>query len=531
MSPMHLDHDRCAAAVRSKDVRFDGWFVTGVVSTGIYCRPSCPAITPKVRHMRFYPTAAAAQGEGFRACRRCHPDATPGSPEWGVRSDVVARVVRLVADGVVDREGVDGLARRLGYSTRQVERLVRAELGAGPLALARAQRAQSARLLVERTDLPMAQVADAAGFASIRSFNDTFRQVYAAAPTDLRARLRPRGRGRGEGRARSTTDGAPGSGGAPTTLSLRLPFRGPLHGASLFGHLAATAVPGVEAWRDGVLERHLALPGGPAVAVLRPPAGTDRHVSLTLRLAELRDLAAAIARLRRMLDLDADPQAVDLHLATDPALAPLVAAAPGARLPGGPDPAEMALRVVLGQQVSTAAAATQAGRLVRALGRPLPPAFGPDRFCFPSPAAVAVADDDQLPGMPASRRRTLRALAVTLADGELDLGPGADREQARAQLLALPGVGPWTAEMVLLRGMGDPDAFPATDLGVRVAARHAGLPDAPGPLLDRAVGWRPWRGYATALLWASSTHPAARLPAPFPADAPHATTAPARSTR
>ncbi len=386
MTPMHLDPDRCVAAVRSKDARFDGWFVTGVVSTGIYCRPSCPAITPKVRNMRFYPSAAAAQGEGFRACRRCRPDATPGSPEWGARSDLVARAVRLVADGVVDREGVVGLSRRLGYSVRQVERLVRAELGAGPLALARAQRAQAARLLVERTDLPMAQVAHAAGFASIRSFNDTFSRVYAATPTELRASV--------TGRGSSTTSGArPGvaggaRSGAPTSLSLRLPFRGPLHTASLFGHLAATAVPGVEAWTGDALERHLALPGGPAVAVLRPPAAGARHVELTLRLAEVADLAAAIARVRRMLDLDADPEAVDRHLSGDATLAPLVATAPGVRLPGGPDPAEMALRVVLGQQVSTAAAATQAGRLVRAVGRPLPEVFGPGRFCFPTPDAV-----------------------------------------------------------------------------------------------------------------------------------------------
>lgn len=511
MTRMHLDHDRCAAVVRSKDVRFDGWFVTGVVSTGIYCRPSCPAITPKVRNMRFYPSAAAAQEDGFRACRRCRPDATPGSPEWGARSDVVARAVRLVADGVVDREGVPGLSRRLGYSTRQVERLVRAELGAGPLALARAQRAQAARLLVERTDLPMAQVAHAAGFASIRSFNDTFHRVYAATPTELRASV-PRRGGRGGAGPSSEAEGDGRATGAPTTLTLRLPFRGPLHAPSLFGHLAATAVPGVEAWRGDALERHLALPGGPAVAVLRPPAPDERHVALTLRLAEVRDLAAAIARLRRMLDLDADPEAVDHHLAADAALVPLVTAAPGVRLPGGPDPAEMAVRVVLGQQVSTAAAATQAGRLVRALGRPMPAGFGPDRFCFPTPGAVATAADDELPGMPASRRRTLRAVAAALAEEELDLSPGADRERARAQLLALPGVGPWTAEMVLLRALGDPDAFPATDLGIRAAARAVGLPDAAGQLQDRAARWRPWRGYATALLWASSAHPAARLP-------------------
>ena len=526
MSPIHLDHERCSAAVRSKDVRFDGWFVTGVLSTGIYCRPSCPAITPKVRNMRFYPSAAAAQGDGLRACKRCLPDATPGSPQWHVRGDLVARAVRLVADGVVDREGVGGLADRLGYSTRQVERLVAAELGAGPLALARAQRAQSARVLVESTDLTMAQVAHAAGFASIRSFNDTVRQVYAATPTELRAAARRRGQRAASAGASSPAvpDGgmAPGDATAPTTLTLRLPFRGPLHVPSLFGHLVATAVPGVEAWQDGELHRTLRLPGGPGLAVIRPPAGGERHVRVTLRLQDVGDLAAAIGRCRRMLDLDADPDAVDEHLAADPALAPLVAAAPGVRLPGSPDPAEMALRAVLGQQISTGRAARLAQSLVQTLGEPLPDVFGPDVHLFPTPDAVAGADEDRLPGMPGARRRALRAVATALAAGDLDLGPGADRDQARERLLALPGIGPWTAEVVLLRGMGDPDAFPASDLGVRQSAASAGLPGTARALTTHAARWRPWRGYATALLWACGGHQAARLPAdPAP---PHTST-------
>lgn len=530
MSPMHLDHDRCAAAVRSKDARFDGWFVTGVHSTRIYCRPSCPAITPKVRNMSFYPSAAAAQGAGFRACKRCLPDATPGSPQWHTRSDLVARAVRLVADGVVDREGVTGLADRLGYSTRQVERLVTAELGAGPLALARAQRAQSARLLVEGTDLTMAQVAHAAGFASIRSFNDTVRHVYAATPTELRAAaLRRAGGGRRASAGDAARDGS--GGGAPTTLTLRLPFREPLHVASLFGHLADTAVPGVEAWADGELCRTLRLPGGPGMAIVRPPAEGERHVGVTLRLQEVGDLAAAIERCRRMLDLDADPHAVDEHLGADPALAPLVSVAPGVRLPGSPDPAEMALRAVLGQQISTARAARLAAALVTELGEPLPESFGVDAHLFPTPEQVAGADEDRLPGMPGSRRRALRAVAEALAVGDLHLGPGVDRDQAREQLLALPGIGPWTAEIVLLRGLGDPDAFPASDLGVRRSAAAAGLPDTASSLTAHASGWRPWRGYATALLWASGTHPAARLPddAGHHIPTPHTLT-PSRST-
>ncbi|WP_281966317.1 DNA-3-methyladenine glycosylase 2 family protein [Serinicoccus marinus] len=505
-SAMHLDHDRCATVVRSKDPRYDGWFVTGVLSTGIYCRPSCPAITPRVRNMRFYPSAAAAQGAGFRACKRCLPDATPGSPEWHVRGDVVARAVRLVADGVVDREGVSGLAARLGYSTRQLERLVRAELGAGPLALARAQRAQAARLLLEGTTLTMADVAHAAGFSSIRSFNDTVREVYAATPSQLRAGAR----GGGAGGARGTVGQPPP--GAPTTLTLRLPFRAPLHAPSLFGHLAATAVPGIDTWVDGALVRSLRLPAGPAVAELRPGRPDDRHVHVTLRLTDTGDLAAAIGRCRRMLDLDADPVAIDEHLASDPALAPLVRKHAGVRLPGSPDTDELALRVVLSQQVSTVAAGTLTGRLVQSLGDPLPePLTGPVTHLFPTAAAVAGAADHELPGMPASRQRTLRTVAAALAEGEVDLGPGADWGTAREQLLALPGVGPWTAEMVLLRGLGDPDAFPATDLGVQVTAAAHGLPGGRG-LAQHAAAWSPWRSYATSLLWAASDHAAARLP-------------------
>ncbi|GAA1174547.1 AlkA N-terminal domain-containing protein [Ornithinimicrobium humiphilum] len=514
---VHLDHDRCAAAVRSKDSRFDGWFVTGVLSTGIYCRPSCPAITPKVVNMRFYPSAAAAQGAGFRACKRCRPDATPGSPEWRTRGDVAARAVRLVADGVVDREGVAGLASRLGYSVRQVERLVAAELGAGPLALARAQRAQTARLLVEGTDLSMADVAFAAGFSSIRSFNDTVRAVYATTPRELRTAARRR-----DGTPPSLpgrSGGTVGGGAHPALLHLRLPFRPPLSAAGLFGHLAATRAPGVEVWRDDGLERALRLPHGPAVVRLGPPRPDDRHVPVVLRLLDVRDLSAAIDRCRRLLDLDADPQAVDEHLALDPALRPLVARTPGVRLPGSVDAGELALRAVLGQQVSTVRAGALAAALVAALGEPLPAGLvdpGGPTSLFPTPEALAGAPDAAYPGMPGARRGALRALALALATGDLDLSPGASWSTARAGLLALPGIGPWTAEIVALRGLGDPDALPVGDVGLRAAARAVGLDDAPRALERRAEAWRPWRSYAVQLLWSSLDHPAARLPPPDP---------------
>lgn len=514
-NPHQLDHESRVAVVRSKDPRFDGWFVIAVLSTRIYCRPSCPAIVPKVRNMSFYPTAAAAQGAGFRACKRCLPDATPGSPMWHIRGDVAARAVRLIADGVVDRDGVGGLSARLGYSTRQIERLLREELGAGPLALARAQRAHTARLLIEGTSLTMAQVAHAAGFTSIRAFNATVLEVYAATPSALRRAAR--GRPGPESRVGGSTGHR---GGAPTSVVLRLPFRAPLHVPSLFGHLVATAVPGVEVWDGSTLSLSLSLPRGPAIAELTPPDPGARHVQVRLRLTDMADLAAAIRRCSRLLDLDADPVAVDEHLANDPALAPLVAATPGVRLPGAVDAGELAVRVVLSQQVSTAAATTHTARLVSRLGQPLPESFGSDgpTHLFPTAQVLAGAAQDDLPGMPSSRRRTVLRVATALADGSLELGAGVDRAAARQQLLALPGVGPWTVEMILMRGLGDPDAFPATDLGVHSTAAALGLPSGRG-LITHAAGWSPWRGYAAALLWAGSDHAAASLPGQRPTPA------------
>ena len=489
---MHEDADRCLRAVRSRDARFDGWFFTAVLTTGVYCRPSCPVVPPKAANTRFYPSAAAAQQAGFRACKRCRPDASPGSPQWNERADVVARAMRLIADGVVDREGVPGLAARLGYSTRQVERQLLAELGAGPLALARAQRAQAARLLIETTALPMSDVALAAGFASIRAFNDTVRAVFALPPTELRRRA-----------ARSAIPAAPG------VLSLRLPFRSPLCPGNLFGHLAATAVPGVEEWRDGAYRRAMRLPHGHGIVALRP---LPDHIGCQLALTDLRDLSTAISRCRRLLDLDADPAAVDAALHGDPRLAPLVAASPGRRVPRTVDAPEFAVRAVLGQQVSTAAARTHAARLAATHGEPVTdPAGGLTRL-FPHPAVLAGVDPATL-ALPRARGIALTALATAVADGTVDLTAAADWQQARAKLAALPGLGPWTVETIAMRALGDPDAFTPTDLGVRLAARQLGLPATPAALTRHATAWRPWRAYAVQYLWATSDHAINRLPA------------------
>lgn len=487
MVVMYDDFDRCYRAVQSKDARFDGWFVTAVLTTKIYCRPSCPVRPPYARNMRFYPTAAAAQKAGFRPCKRCRPDASPGSPEWNVRGDVVARAMRLIADGTVDREGVTGLAGRLGYTTRQLERLLQAEVGANPLALARAQRTQTARVLIETTELPFSDVAFAAGFSSIRQFNDTVRTVCDMAPTVLRQRARAR-----FGQA----DGGSGE------LSLRLPVRTPFAYEGLFGHLAASAVPGVEEVRDGAYRRTLRLPNGNGIVSLTPQPD---HVRCRVTLDDFRDLATAIARCRRLLDLDADPEAVVDALSADADLSVLVAKAPGQRIPRTVDEQELALRVVLGQQVSIKAARTHAGRLACAYGQPITDAGGALTHVFPAIEQLADIDRVHL-AFPEARQRTLIVLIRAIAEGDVVLDAGCDWNSTRAQLRALPGIGDWTAEVIAMRGLGDPDAFPVSDLGVRLAAEQLGLPTDRRALAERSARWRPWRSYATQHLWTALEH-------------------------
>ena len=478
---MFEDFERCYRAVQSKDARFDGWFVTAVLTTKIYCRPSCPVRPPYKRNMRFYPTAAAAQQAGFRACKRCRPDASPGSPEWNLRTDLVSRAMRLIGDGVVDREGVTGLARRLGYSTRQLERHLNEEVGAGPLAVARAQRAQTARVLIETTELPFAHIAFGAGFASIRQFNDTVRAVFDGTPTAMRAQARKR-----------KTLTAPGS------LTLRLPFRQPYAADVVFGRLVSVGVPGVEEFRDGAYRRSMRLPHGNCIAELSP---MPDYISCRLILDDVRDLTTAIARCRRLLDLDADPEAVDDALSRDRVLAELVAKHPGIRIRRTTDEHETAVRVVLGQQVSLAAARTHTARLVAACGTPLADPAGGLTHLFPSLDDLATFDVTTL-RIPASRQRTLTNVITALADGSVVLDAGADWDRARAQLLTLPGVGPWTVEMIAMRGLGDPDAFPVSDIGVITGARAAGLDtDIAGYAHEH---WRPWRSYAVHYLWAAN---------------------------
>jgi AraC family transcriptional regulator of adaptative response / DNA-3-methyladenine glycosylase II len=510
MAPPGLDDEQRYQAAVSKDPRFDGVFFIAVTSTGIYCRPSCPAITPKRQNMRFYRSAAAAQEAGFRACKRCRPDASPGSPEWNIRADVVGRAMRLIADGVVDRDGVEGLARRLGYEQRQVRRLVSAELGAGPLAIARAQRAQTARILVETTALPLSEIAFAAGFASIRQFNATIHEVFALTPTQLRSA--------GPGRRSPGTPRYRGDPSPRAPLGLRLAYRAPIDAERMLGFLAARAVPGVESVQDGRYRRTIQLPNGTGILSLGPlvpsPARSQPapgYVDCELQLEDLRDLTAAVQRCRRLLDLDADPEAVTGYLSADPVLGPLALASPGRRSPGHVDGSELALRAVLGQQVSVAAARRLGTRLVASYGKPLSRPDGPLTHCFPAAETLAAADPATLP-MPRSRALALTGLAAALASGELSLDPGAERDRAEAVLLALPGIGPWTSSYIRMRALSDPDAFLPTDVGVLEALSRLGALGAAGtgPARARkaraagalAESWRPWRSYAVHHLWA-----------------------------
>ena len=487
-----LDDDARYLAVRSRDARFDGWFFVAITSTGIYCRPSCPSPPARPARMRFFPTAAAAQRAGFRACKRCVPDATPGSPEWDRRADVVGRAMRLIADGVVDRDGVPGLARRLGYSDRHLNRLLIAEVGAGPLALARAQRAQTARILLETTELRAAEIAFAAGFSSVRQFNETTREVFALAPMELRARSAARrsphaahrddDMGRARNRSRSNS---------PTGHHFRLPRSSDSspHGPCPVSRRATgNATAGRCLCRTG--------PASPRSALSRVPRATcdASSASTTSATSPPRSVGCdgcSISTLTR--SPSPRPSAVDEVLGRS------VASLPGLRTPGHVDGDELAFRAVLGQQVSVAGARTIAGRLAAEHGRRLG-GSGSLRTLFPGAEVLAALEPDQLP-MPASRAEAMLRLASVLASGDVTLDAGADRDVVAARLLAIPGIGPWTVAYIRMRALGDPDAFLPSDLGVRRALEARGLPGDPRSAASMAESWRPWRSYALQYLW------------------------------
>ncbi|MCC4907954.1 AlkA N-terminal domain-containing protein [Microbacterium sp. cx-59] len=504
-----LSFDERYRAIHSRDARFDGQFVTAVRTTGIYCRPSCPARTPLPANVTFYPTSAAAHEAGYRACKRCLPEAAPGSPEWDLRADVAGRAMRLIADGVVERDGVPGLAQRLGYSSRHLTRVLTAELGAGPLALARAHRAHTARMLLVGTDLPASEVAFSAGFASIRQFNETVREVFGMTPLALRARRR------GEHHAESGT------------IELVLAHRGPIDLDGVFGWMDVRAVAGTETATPDSFARTLRLASGTAWFEVRR---TPDALRLRTRLTRLSDLPQLLTRVRRLFDLDADPTAVDDALARHPELAAHVRAVPGIRVPGAADPHEMLIRAMVGQQITVAAARTALNALTDALGERVPAHAGTDRL-FPTMAAIAAHGADVLRG-PGARIRAITGAAAALADGTLTLDAGDDAQEQRARLLAMPGIGPWTADYVRMRVTGDPDVFLPGDVAVRAGGARLGLPADPRGIAAWAERGAPWRSYLTAHLWRAAAAPGAAAPRPAArkrtavvgpdaADAPH----------
>ncbi len=464
------------AAITARDSRFDGQFYTAVKSTGIYCRPSCPANKPLLKNVVFYATAAGAQAAGFRACYRCIPDATPGSPLWNVRSSAAHRAVRLIEDGVVDRDGVDGLAVRLGYTARHLNRILTAEFGAGPLMLARAHRAQTALKLLTETTVPVTQIAFLSGFSSIRQFNDAIRQIFSRTPTEIRSQAR----------------GSLRSAGVPGEIVLSLPYRQPFNFEHLLRFYAARAVVGVEHIEAGSYTRSLALPHGPALATVCDEGGSVR---LTLKYTQVRDLSAAVSRVRRMLDLDADPVAVDQALSADSIMVQSVRRNPGLRLPGSVDSHETLFRAIVGQQITVRAATAILSDM--AAGMPELDVDGPVNRLFPSATFMAESGHQLFRG-PAARRDALRLAAEVLIDQPNYVDFAQDQESLQAALLALTGVGRWTAAYVTMRVLGAPDTYLPNDAAAAAGARTLGFR---GNLEEIAMHFQPWRSYFTTHLW------------------------------
>ncbi len=477
---IYTNFELCYRAVCSRDARFDGRFFTAVSSTGIYCRPICPATTPLARHVRFYSCAAAAEAAGFRACRRCHPEASPGSPDWNVRADLVARALHLIADGVVDTEGVAGLARRLAVSERHLHRELVAEVGAGPLALARSRRAQTARLLIDQTNLSLTTIAFAAGFASVRQFNETMQTVFACAPSELRRRVQPERVGDGR-------------------LTLRLHYRPPFYAETLLTYFSKQAIPGIEVVNNGCYRRTVVFPRSKGIIELEPMA--KNAVRVHLQLDDLSDISLIVQRCRRLFDLDADSSGIDSMLAIDPLLAPLVMTQPGRRVPGAINGFELAVRTIVRQHVSADEAGNVLKEFVATLGEPLAVSQGTLTHFFPLPQQIVDADLPAL-GLPPLCSEALHVLASAVAHNELVLERDADRERTMTQLLAIAGVDQHTASYIAMRALGDPDALPVPDIHLQqVFAQHDLNPES---IAERAEIWRPWRAYAVNYLVSST---------------------------
>jgi AraC family transcriptional regulator, regulatory protein of adaptative response / DNA-3-methyladenine glycosylase II len=488
---MDLDVDVCYRAFRTRDVRFDGQLFGGVRTTKTYCRPICPARMPKRENMTFFPTAAAAHEAGFRPCLRCRPETAPELAAWRGTSNTVSRALALIDAGALDEARIDRLAERLGVGERQLRRLFRQHLGASPVSVAQTKRVLLAQQLIHETRLPMAEVALASGFGSIRRFNEIFQRLFGRPPRTLR-RL-------AVGDVSSGPDGE---------VILLLRYRPPYDWPAMAAFLKARAIPGVEVVSSDRYARTIEIEGMHGVVAVEPVSGNALRTAI--RFARLSALPAIVARLRRVFDLAADPQAIDAQLAEDLVLCPLVAARPGLRVPGAWDGFELAIRAVLGQQVTVAAAVGLAGKLVARCGQPLA-AIGREMegltHVFPRPEHLASADLTAL-GMPRRRAATLRSLAAAVVADPQVLGGGRSLTDCVAQLRALPGIGEWTAQYIAMRELREPDAFPAGDIGLLHAMTDAeGNRPTPRELLARAERWRPWRAYAAQHLWASAMPP------------------------
>jgi AraC family transcriptional regulator, regulatory protein of adaptative response / DNA-3-methyladenine glycosylase II len=483
---MDLDPDACYRAFGARDARFDGRVFVGVHTTGIYCRPICPARSAKRENVSFFPSAAAAQAAGFRPCLRCRPELSPDTAAWHGTVHTVARALALIEAGALDDGSVEALAARLGLSGRHLRRLFQQHLGASPLAVAQTRRVLLAKQLIHDTSLTMTEVALAAGFGSVRRFNETFRQIFQRPPAALR---------RASGAA-SSEAGA---------VSIRLPYRAPYDWEAMLAFLAAQAIPGVEVVTPDAYARTIALDG--LCGTVEVALGDVHTLRATIRFPCMAALPRIIARLRGVFDLSADPARIDAHLAEDPALAPLVAARPGMRAPGAWDGFELAVRAILGQQITVTAATNLAGRLVEAVGvlvdDPVARTLGLTHL-FPVPHQLAAADIVSLDLVPGTRATALSSLAAAVAADPALLGAYRDLAGGVSQLRSLPGIGDWTAQYIALRALREPDAFPVADVGLQRAM--TGLFDrcpTSAELLARAECWRPWRAYAAMHLWAS----------------------------
>jgi AraC family transcriptional regulator, regulatory protein of adaptative response / DNA-3-methyladenine glycosylase II len=513
-----LDHAACFRAFATRDARFDGRLFCGVKSTGIYCRPICPARTPKRENMTFFSSAAAAQAAGFRPCLRCRPETAPEIGIWRGTSNTVWRALSLIEKGALNDADVDALAERLGVGARQLRRLFHRHLGASPIAVAQTRRVLLAKQLIHETRLPMAEVALAAGFGSIRRFNETFQSLFGRPPGALRRS--------------GAVDVSSGPAGEVTIL---LRYRPPYDWPAMLAFLRARAIPGVEVVAGDSYARTIEIDGVRGT-VLVQHAAEKKALRAAIRFPRLSALPTIIARLRRVFDLAADPETIGAYLAEDPALAPLIAARPGLRVPGAWDGFELAVRAVLGQQITVTAAVGLAGKLVKTYGAPLDAkasasgAGGGLTHVFPQAERLAAADLATL-GMPRARAAALSAIAAAVGADPQIFGPTRTLDAAIAQLRALEGIGEWTAQYIAMRAMREPDAFPAADIGLmRAMAEADGVRERPTPrdLLKRAERWRPWRAYAAQHLWAATAATAATAPA---ASAPSRAAAAARPTR